>query len=197
MTAVFMCQPLGQLAATLVTLIAVARQRNGIPADANAANCTGECTKTMDSIWRWVIGVGVIPALLALWFRLTIIESPRYTADVGRDSKKAASELNRYLPTEPDSAAASVTSVSPPDQTRLRKPVAHWNDHSASFESHGQQGEIPREMHIEDQIMASASENKPPPVPSWEDFKDYFWVKGNFRTLVATSLCWFCVDLPF
>ncbi|KAM3077243.1 hypothetical protein ACMFMG_003293 [Clarireedia jacksonii] len=197
MTAVFMCQPLGQLAATLVTLIAVARQKNGIPDGATAINCIGECRKTMDSIWRWVIGVGVIPALLALWFRLTIIESPRYTTDVGRDSKKAASELNRYLPTVIDSAAVSINSVSPPAQPRLRKRAANWNGHTTSLDSQGKQQDIPREMHIEDQIMVSASENKPAPVPSWEDFKDYFWNKGNLRTLIATSLCWFCVDLPF
>src|SRR4051794_37558878 len=76
MTAVFMCQPLGQLAATLVALIAVARQRGSIPDEAAVDNCTGECLKTLDSAWRWIIGVGVIPAVIALWFRLTIIESP-------------------------------------------------------------------------------------------------------------------------
>jgi PHS family inorganic phosphate transporter-like MFS transporter len=197
MTAVFMCQPLGQLAATLVTLIAVATHKNSIPLHATAKNCDRECIKTMDSIWRWVIGVGVIPALLALWFRLTIIESARYTADVGRDSKKAASELNRYLPTEPDSAAASVTSGRPLNQPRLRKPLVNWNARSTSFDSQGQQPHIPLDVHIEDQITASESENKPPPVPSWEDFKDYFWTKGNLRTLITTSLCWFAVDLPF
>lgn len=92
LTLVFMCQPLGQLAATLVALIATARQRGGIPADATPGHCTGECLRTLDSIWRWIIGVGIIPAVIAIWFRLTIIESPRYTADVGRDSRKAASE---------------------------------------------------------------------------------------------------------
>src|ERR1700761_4661859 len=93
LTAVFMCQPLGQMAATLVALIATANQRKGIPADAYPDQCNAQCLRTMDSIWRWIIGVGVIPAVLALWFRLTIIESPRYTADVGRDTQKAASEL--------------------------------------------------------------------------------------------------------
>ncbi|PQE31248.1 hypothetical protein CJF32_00001827 [Rutstroemia sp. NJR-2017a WRK4] len=197
MTAVFMCQPLGQLAATLVTLIAVRTNEESIPTNLTVGSCDKKCIKTLDSIWRWVIGVGVIPALLALWFRLTIIESPRYTADVGRDSNKAASELNRYLLAEPDSEAASVTSRRPLDQPRLRQPGAHWNGRTTSFDSQGQQTDIPRELHIEEQIMAAESENKPPPAPSWEDFKDYFWTKGNLRTLITTSLCWFGVDLPF
>ncbi|TGO55283.1 hypothetical protein BCON_0094g00330 [Botryotinia convoluta] len=197
MTAVFMCQPLGQLAATLVSLIAAASQRNGIPADATPENCTGECLKTMDSIWRWIIGVGVIPAVIALWFRLTIIESPRYTADVGRDSKKAASELSRYLPSEIESAVASTTSIEIPPQIRFRRSTINGNGRPSSSESRGNNEEILDEIHLEHQILATANDNKPPPVPSWEDFKDYFWYKGNLRTLLATSMCWFCVDLPF
>ncbi|KAB8289970.1 hypothetical protein EYC80_010297 [Monilinia laxa] len=38
--------------------------------------------------------VGVIPAVIALCFRLTIIGSPRNTAGIERDSEGAASELN-------------------------------------------------------------------------------------------------------
>ncbi|EMR87066.1 putative phosphate permease protein [Botrytis cinerea BcDW1] len=197
MTAVFMCQPLGQLAATLVSLIAAASQRNSIPADATPENCTGECLKTMDSIWRWIVGVGVIPAVIALWFRLTIIESPRYTADVGRDSKKAASELSRYLPSEIESAAVSTTSIEIPPQFQFRGSTMNGNEQTSSSESRKNNGETLGEIHLEDQILTTANDNKPPPVPSWEDFKDYFWYKGNLRTLLATSMCWFCVDLPF
>ncbi|KAI9646419.1 hypothetical protein NHQ30_004411 [Ciborinia camelliae] len=190
MTAVFMCQPLGQLAATLVSLIAAASQRDGIPADATISDCTGECLKTMDSIWRWIIGVGVIPAVIALWFRLTIIESPRYTADVVRDSKKAASDLNRYLPSEIESEAASTTSIEVPAQLRFRGSVMNGNRRPSSINSQGDE-------LLEYQTLGNTNDNKPPPIPSWEDFKDYFWYKGNLRTLIATSMCWFCVDLPF
>lgn len=42
----------------------------------------------------------------------------------------------------------------------------------------------------------NTEENNPPPEPSWKDFKKYFWHDGNLRTLLATSFCWFCVDLP-
>ncbi|KAK6610471.1 inorganic phosphate transporter pho84 [Botrytis cinerea] len=197
MTAVFMCQPLGQLAATLVSLIAAASQRNSIPADATPENCTGECLKTMDSIWRWIVGVGVIPAVIALWFRLTIIESPRYTADVGRDSKKAASELSRYLPSEIESAAVSTTSIEIPPQFQFRGSTMNGNEQASSSESRRNNGETLGEIHLEDQILTTANDNKPPPVPSWEDFKDYFWYKGNLRTLLATSMCWFLCRFAF
>lgn len=117
LTLVFACQPLGQLAASLVSLAAVSQQRGGIPSDSTvhtdlaAQICNDECKRTLDSVWRWIIGVGVIPAVIALWFRLTIIESPRYTADVGQDSRKAASELNQYLLMQTQHMVATSISV--------------------------------------------------------------------------------------
>jgi MFS transporter, PHS family, inorganic phosphate transporter len=256
LTAVFMCQPLGQLAATLVTLIATARQRNGIPPDATYKNCDAQCRMTLDSIWRWIIGVGVIPAVVALWFRLTIIESPRYTADVGRDTRKAASELDRYLLMQ--TAALSTMSVmnnqeghplrristdsgvasddGSPELDYSRSPyeispvLPNENDQSSANGHHfgkaaevqsisihsgaaSEEGHIsrtlspvqnqpntnqdPEDHFLEVPQLEAVEEISTPPAPSWKDFKQYFWHDGNLRTLIATSFCWFCVDLPF
>ncbi|RDW82504.1 MFS general substrate transporter-58 [Coleophoma cylindrospora] len=193
LTLVFACQPVGQLAATLVTLIAVVRQRNSIPSDATPASCDSECIRTLDSIWRWVIGVGVIPAVIALWFRLTIIESPRYTADVGRDTLKAASELDRYLLSQEESIVASAISIQ-----QAREMDHLTRQESVEVGSIGESDyEEPLDIDGHDVERVPTSEDKPPPEPSWQDFKQYFWYDGNLRTLIATSLCWFCVDLPF
>ncbi|CZR50448.1 related to high-affinity phosphate permease, phosphate-repressible [Phialocephala subalpina] len=336
LTVVFACQPLGQLAATLVTLIAVARQRDGIPSDATLDNCNDQCKSTLDSIWRWIIGVGVIPAVIALWFRLTIIESPRYTADVSGDTAKAASELKRYLLGSQQAGLVSAISVAtrnsafqrpnlrrstssgvrsgPPVETALdteqaehimsrrssgalsvdpieenrdvNKPGIHpltrtssgaisieSGARSAQESTHhdllavqhdllhlpldaaegsssasrrrtvssqqagpGGPGDLagaayrpyqddpegnadfdmnrltehpPKQyfmtstgqafpgMPMNGKSSTGSDDNKQPPPPSWEDFKDYFWHKGNLRTLIATSVCWFCLDLPF
>jgi PHS family inorganic phosphate transporter-like MFS transporter len=78
LTAVFMCQPLGQLFATLVPLIAVYAARGSLPADTR--ECDLECQKTLDIVWRLVLGLGAVPAAASLWFRLTIIE--RYGAEI-------------------------------------------------------------------------------------------------------------------
>jgi len=203
--------------------------------------------KTLDSIWRWIIGVGIIPAVIALWFRLTIIESPRYTADVGRDSRKAASELDRYLmeqarsgassssvnlhpqdmETEPirriSSGAVSVAepatrtySPSPYDTSRSPLPPAnHYVEGqylqkvpSGAVSEVGStsqmrsptpfHAETPGDVHMEQDIEGvEEDEQKLPPPPSWKDFKQYFWHDGNLRTLIATSFCWFCLDVPF
>ncbi|KAF4624945.1 hypothetical protein G7Y89_g13223 [Cudoniella acicularis] len=249
LTLVFMCQPLGQLAATLVALIATARQRNGIPADASVTNCNYQCIQTLDSIWRWIIGVGVIPAVIALWFRLTIVESPRYTADVGRDSRKAASELNRYLllQAQAQTAAASTTSIqttggnsqnnvarprrqsfgaesgaasddgvsqqniSPaPSPGNQHYPNSNFNPNkvheiipqgparsvSGAFSEGGMsRRNFTRGGNVPD--IGIVEESHPPPIPSWKEFKQFMWHDGNLRTLLATSFCWFAVDLPF
>lgn len=47
------------------------------------------------------------------------------------------------------------------------------------------------------QDLEQTVQNVVPPPPSWKDFKKYFWHDGNLRTLMATSLCWFYLDLPF
>jgi PHS family inorganic phosphate transporter-like MFS transporter len=197
-----MCQPLGQLAATLVALIAVERQRTGISADSTIENCRGECRKTLDSIWRWIIGVGVIPAVIALWFRLTIIESPRYTADVGGDSRKAASELNRYLLAQQEVTTSSSSFVEVIMENRSfnqRTPrLAGSEDGTTIQDPSSRNNELPpsaMDNDLEDEASIDEDENKVPPEPSWRDFKDYFWHNGNIRTLMATSLCWFLIDL--
>ena len=43
----------------------------------------------LDHVWRLMVGFGCVPAFIALYFRLTIQESPRYTADVKLDVQKA------------------------------------------------------------------------------------------------------------
>lgn len=53
--------------------------------------------KAVDAMWRLLIGLGCIPGIVALYFRLTIPESPRYTADIERNVLRAAQEVELYL----------------------------------------------------------------------------------------------------
>ena len=48
----------------------------------------------IDYCWRIIIGVGAIPAAVALYYRMTIPESPRHTMDVTRDLAKAESDAD-------------------------------------------------------------------------------------------------------
>ena len=101
MTIVFWQQALGQLVATLVTLAATRCFRSHIPGDA-IKTCNDECKGAIDALWRLVVGVGAIPAVVALGFRLTIPESPRYTLDVSKDSLQARSDVQDYFGDDED-----------------------------------------------------------------------------------------------
>ncbi|THX16164.1 inorganic phosphate transporter [Aureobasidium pullulans] len=176
LTAVFMCQPLGQLLATLAPLIAIYAAREHLP-QTTAETCDADCLKTLDIIWRLVLGLGAVPAAASLWFRLTIIESPRYTVDIVRDDHQAAIDVNRYF--------YSGDHIS----TRSFDPSQH--DHDDEIHVEGTNESIhPMSIMEPDEVFQ-------PPQASWSDIVDYFWHQGNYRTLVATSLTWLSLDLAF
>lgn len=84
MAAVFSNQGLGQLLAGIVAMICVAGYKdNLINVDlANGDKCVGDCLQACDQMWRIIIGFGCVPGCIALYYRLTIAESPRYNLDI-------------------------------------------------------------------------------------------------------------------
>lgn len=92
MAAVFSNQGLGQLFAGLVALICVAGYKSDLDYANTSAECIGSCVKANDQMWRILIGFGCVPGCIALYYRLTIAESPRYSLDIKEtaDSGKVA-----------------------------------------------------------------------------------------------------------
>lgn len=82
MAAVFSNQGLGQIAAGIVAMILVAGYKGDLERAKSGSDCVGDCKKACDQMWRVLIGFGAVPGCIALYFRLTISESPRYTLDV-------------------------------------------------------------------------------------------------------------------
>lgn len=81
MAAVFSNQGLGQLFAGIVALILVAAYKKDL--DVNSSKeCVGACIKACDQMWRILVGFGCVPGCIALYYRLTIAESPRYSLDI-------------------------------------------------------------------------------------------------------------------
>ncbi|KKK12037.1 hypothetical protein ARAM_000989 [Aspergillus rambellii] len=184
LAAVFFCQSLGQLAANLVALIAVAGFRHRLLADGTENGCTGSCIRDVDSIWRLIVGLGAVPAFIALWFRLTIIESPRYTAEVTHDSLQAAADVSYFF----QSTDASVPMLNQGEMSRVDS-VALSPTHTASDFT----APSIRSVRL-------GSEEGSPPVDLrtfLTAFKSFVGNPRAFRVLFATCLCWFCLDLPF
>ena len=48
-------------------------------------------------MWRLLIGLGCVPGAVALYFRLTIPETPRFTMDVERNVRQAAQDVDNFL----------------------------------------------------------------------------------------------------
>jgi MFS transporter, PHS family, inorganic phosphate transporter len=97
MASVFAMQGIGQFAAGLVALIVFAGFKGSLETSKDYAHCSGVCGIAADKSWRVIIGFGAIPGCVALYYRLTIPETPRYTFDVARDIVKGGSDAKAYL----------------------------------------------------------------------------------------------------
>lgn len=84
---VFSMQAFGCATASIVSIIVVVIVRKVHP-QASA--------RSVDQIWRWVTGLGLLPAVAAVVLRLSIPETPRYTLDVLNDPFKAFEDSNRF-----------------------------------------------------------------------------------------------------
>ncbi|CAG8602162.1 12837_t:CDS:2, partial [Racocetra fulgida] len=87
MAAVFAMQGFGILSAAIVSVVTLSIFKNEITRD----------FRYIDYVWRVVLGFGVLPAVIALYFRLTIPETPRYTMDVLHDIEKAKDDIDALL----------------------------------------------------------------------------------------------------
>ncbi|KAH9847518.1 inorganic phosphate transporter [Lenzites betulinus] len=93
MTAVFANQGWGSsVTATLFSFIIVSAYKRSF-----MDNDPSSVLHSLDQIWRLVIGLGCIPGAIALYFRLTIPETPRFTMDIERNILKAGRDLSALL----------------------------------------------------------------------------------------------------
>ncbi|KAI0489918.1 phosphate permease [Xylaria cf. heliscus] len=130
MAAVFSMQGIGQLFAAVVALIVTASFGSIFKKAPGINDCDYNCQTAADQCWRIIIGVGAIPAVFALYYRITIPETPRYTFEVAKDVEKAAADIKAYV------ASQSEGEVDEIKQARMKKvaspalaiPSASWRD---------------------------------------------------------------------
>lgn len=148
--AVFAMQGFGIVAASIVAIIVLACFKSAIEGD----------QLMLDYVWRIIMGLGVVPAVIAIYFRLTIPETPRYTLDVEKDAYKAAKDVKETF-----------------KNTRAgQQQVTDEDDHVPLNPS-------PRPIA--------------PQKPTWAEFGAHFRKWKNLRVLLATSICWFSLDVAF
>lgn len=120
MGAVFAMQGIGQFVAAIIALITVTGFENSLKTAAKVQNCSGVCQYAMDKTWRVVIGFGAVPGCIALYFRLTIPETPRYTFDVARDAEKAVEDVKAYKSGKPEGHPDEVSRAAVLQDSRVR-----------------------------------------------------------------------------
>lgn len=128
--AVFSMQGLGQLFCALVALLTTVAFQSSLRPISDETSCDISCRLAADRSWRIIVGVGAIPACLALYYRVTIPETPRYTFDVQNDVEKADADIRAYV------ASKSKGSFDELQQVRLKRlagpalavPQASWSD---------------------------------------------------------------------
>jgi PHS family inorganic phosphate transporter-like MFS transporter len=121
MTAVFAAQGWGQFAAALVGIIVVEAYKDSI------LSAPFPCAVPVDHTWRLLIGLGCVPGVIALYFRLTIPETPRFTMDIERNIAQATADIDNVLTT-----GKSVPDEDAPVQ-RVKAPKATRADFRAYF----------------------------------------------------------------
>ncbi|KAL4885444.1 major facilitator superfamily domain-containing protein [Aspergillus karnatakaensis] len=204
---VFFMQPLGQIAGNVVSLIVVVvSKKQGFE----------DTTRTVDIMWRWVVGIGVVPGVVATLFRFWIPESPRFLLEIEDDPVKGefdATTLFSDQPGSPDMLESNLSDpfnninlIAPWNEIALPSPALPTNSVSITLNSvmeadldidgpghgHGSTGRSPSQT----QFLPAATLNS-----HWrltkQDIIQYFWTEGNWRALAATSLSWLLLDFGF
>lgn len=130
MGSVFAMQGIGQFAAAMIALIVTAGFKESLLTAPNQAACDGVCKVAVDKMWRVIIGFGAVPGCVALYYRLTIPETPRYTFDVARDVEKAGEDTKAYIQGRSEGHPDEIRRVATMQDTagRLEIPKAGWAD---------------------------------------------------------------------
>ncbi|OCK99538.1 phosphate permease [Cenococcum geophilum 1.58] len=130
MGSVFAMQGIGQFAAAMIALIVTAGFKESLITAKTVAKCDGVCGLAVDKMWRIIIGFGAVPGCIALYYRLTIPETPRYTFDVSRDIVKGGSDIKAYVAGHAGGSPDEITRVRQmaEDSSQLEIPQASWRD---------------------------------------------------------------------
>lgn len=93
-------------------------------------NAINHSPEQVDYTWRVLIGLGCVPAVIALYFRLTIPETPRFTMDVERLVFRAGRDITNVLASR---AFTVYVGGDVRDESRVAAPRASKNDFIAHF----------------------------------------------------------------
>ncbi|KAL3849958.1 hypothetical protein ACJIZ3_011840 [Penstemon smallii] len=95
--AVFAMQGFGILAGGIFAMAISAAFNARFKVPAYEVDPIGSTPPQADYVWRIILMIGAIPALLTFYWRLKMPETARYTALVAKNAKQAASDMSKVL----------------------------------------------------------------------------------------------------
>jgi PHS family inorganic phosphate transporter-like MFS transporter len=206
---VFFAQPVGQLLANVLSLAVVEAYKPHIT-DAHAS-CSfeeNECFRAIDRLWRLVIGIGIVPAALALAFRFTIPESPRYKLDILQNIPAVFEDTKNYYGAPELEAEHGELEILPvmsalghansgPRTSSSSSDIAPLDVVDDESDSESRHSEVYARPAAVSTPLPPGDPNFVPPLASWQDAKNFFIVEGNWQYLLGTSLAWLFLDFAF
>lgn len=176
MASVFFMQPLGQIAGNLVSLIVIAVARG---------SGSDDLTRSIDSAWRWVLGIGVVPGAIATVFRFAIPESPRYLVDIEDDPVTAEFDATTLFSEPPTSPGLDTASFVIGTGSSIQLPPVSSLASDSIYEDEEYSPRLPPATLNSHWRLART------------DIIRYFWTEGNWRTLAGTCISWLLLDFGF
>ncbi|KAF2831845.1 MFS general substrate transporter [Ophiobolus disseminans] len=203
---VFFAQPVGQLLANVLSLAAVEAYKPQIERRMHYCDPKDdECFRAIDRLWRLVVGIGIIPAVIALLFRFTIPESPRYTLDILQNTQGTLKDTANYYGApelQPEHGNVEMIPVTPQihisRRTSTCSEIGPDDDIISDSESERRPSNTNLHRHSTRQHQLPPGDpNFVPPLASMEDAKKFFITEGNWQYLLGTSLAWLFLDFAF
>ncbi|CAD8085486.1 unnamed protein product [Paramecium primaurelia] len=114
--AVFAMQGFGILTGSIVSLLVLLSFSNTLNND-DPLNYL-----QIDHIWRIIVIFGAVPGLVAIYFRMTIPETPRFTMDIKGDAGKAKKNVQQILKNNSNDISEDNTSLDDNKQ-KIQKPT--------------------------------------------------------------------------
>ncbi|KAK3813086.1 MAG: phosphate transporter [Benniella sp.] len=189
MAAVFAMQGFGYLTTGMVAIVLLLAFRPLIEQD----------PRNLDYVWRCLIGLGCVPALVAVYFRMTIPETPRYVLDVENNLIKAERDVATVLKTR--NALQSDRDVIEDRQVPFNmvsprnNALTGRNELTSEPLSRGG-----RSNAFELTSMSQDAHRLPSGIShaaTLRGFFEYFSRWDTFKVLMGTSMTWFALDVAF
>ncbi|CCH59136.1 hypothetical protein TBLA_0B02940 [Henningerozyma blattae CBS 6284] len=189
MGAVFANQAWGQIFSGIVSIVCIAAYKDQLKPAYDSAHCGPDCKRACDQMWRILIGFGAIPGLAALYFRLTIPESPRYQLDVVDGSQ--VTHNSNPSSNESSNSSATLSYDNKDENIITNEQEIHVQKHSSRVEEIEANETSPLGKTLT--TPEAAPDNK----ASFKDFWAHFgqWKYG--KILLGTAGSWFMLDVAF